>query len=195
MADRADRPAVIDVLRLFAERGDRHDGEAVTQTAHALQTAEAARASGAADELVAAALLHDIGHLVRDAADGPVGDAEADDQHEAVGARWVAPRFGPGVARPIALHVLAKRYRCTVDPGYRAGLSPTSERTLQVQGGPLTGSEVAGFERTPGFGDAVLLRGWDEGGKVEATGATDIEGFRPLLESVARRWGRRAGRW
>ena len=53
------------VLQLFTEQGSGlYFGEEVTETEHALQSAALAEQSGAAKELVAAALLHDIGHLL-----------------------------------------------------------------------------------------------------------------------------------
>ena len=57
---------VIDRLfTLFREKGDgAYFGEAVTETEHALQSAHLAEKSGAAPELIAAALLHDVGHLL-----------------------------------------------------------------------------------------------------------------------------------
>jgi gamma-butyrobetaine dioxygenase len=58
----------------------------------------------------------------------------------------VAARFGPGAARPVALHVLAKRYRCTLDPKYKAALSPASVRSQQAQGGLLDPPAIARFE-------------------------------------------------
>jgi predicted HD phosphohydrolase len=131
--------AVDDVVTLFAARGGEHHGEAVDQRSHALQCATLARAERVADQLVVAALLHDIGHLVARAASGTRADLSTDDdRHEAVGARWVTPRFGPAVARTIARHVVAKRYRYTVDPAYASTLSPTSAETLRAQGGRQT---------------------------------------------------------
>jgi len=142
---------VDDVLELFAMKGDECYGEAISQRHHALQCAVVVQEAGSADELVAAALLHDIGHLVADREFGARSDMSLeDDRHEAVGARWVARRFGPQVARPIALHVVAKRYRCTVDPLYYDALSPTSKATLQAQGGRLAPDAVRRFEADPG---------------------------------------------
>ncbi|NWG75838.1 MAG: HD domain-containing protein, partial [Rubrivivax sp.] len=43
--------------------GERYDGEPVSHLEHALQCAALAARAGAGDALVAAALLHDIGHL------------------------------------------------------------------------------------------------------------------------------------
>lgn len=56
--------SVIDHLfRLFAERGNgAYFGEVVTETEHALQCAHLAVSAGASGDLIAAALLHDVGH-------------------------------------------------------------------------------------------------------------------------------------
>ena len=59
---------VIDVIfERFASHGDSsYLGEPVTLTEHMLQTALAAEDDGAGPMLVAAALLHDYGHLIHD---------------------------------------------------------------------------------------------------------------------------------
>ncbi len=174
------------VLALFSSRGHEHHGEVIDQQSHALQSAVLAQAVGADDALVVAALLHDIGHLVAAAGHGPRSDRSIDDDHhEAVGARWVAPRFGPIVARPIALHVVAKRYRCTVDPAYFDTLSPTSIETLQAQGGLLDTEAVARFEAHRGHADALALRGWDEAAKDPHVTTVGLDEFRALLQRVA----------
>jgi len=52
-------------LNLLREGGNgSYFGEQVTQLQHALQAANLARSSGADDEMILAALLHDIGHLL-----------------------------------------------------------------------------------------------------------------------------------
>ena len=49
------------------QRGaEQYTGEPVTQLEHALQSAWLAEQTGADDELVTAALLHDLGHLLAD---------------------------------------------------------------------------------------------------------------------------------
>ena len=75
--------------------------------------------------MVAAALLHDVGHLIADLQDEHRFDIEIDDGHESLGALALAPIFGPELARPGALHVMAKRLRCKTDPTYYQSLSPT----------------------------------------------------------------------
>jgi predicted HD phosphohydrolase len=173
-----------EVLDLFSRRGDGHYGEVVDQRCHALQCANSALEAGGGDSLVAAALLHDIGHLCLGADPGGAVDPSVDDHHEAAGARWVAPRFGATVARTIALHVLAKRYRCTVDPAYLARLSPTSTATLSAQGGLLGAAEHARFVAHPGFDEAMALRFWDERAKVADAVTPGIGEFVPILSRL-----------
>jgi predicted HD phosphohydrolase len=101
-----------ELFYLYKERGDEPYGEAITQTEHALQCAALARAEGASDAMIIAALFHDVGHLVVEIQNEPGFKMdEDDDDHEAIGARVLAPLFGPSVAGPVALHVTAKRWR------------------------------------------------------------------------------------
>ena len=102
-----------------------------------------------------------------------------------IGARWVAARFGSGVARPVALHVLAKRYRCTLDAACLAALSPASVRSLQAQGGLLDPAAVTRFEAHPGRTGALALRQWDEAAKDPDRQTDGIEAFVAVLERLA----------
>ena len=183
---------VDEVLALFAVRGRGHYGEAVDQLRHATQCGGLAEAAGASDELVAAALLHDIGHLLGVHSDPAGGSPAGDDRHEAVGARWLRHRFGPHVAAPVALHVLAKRYWCTVDPTYLATLTPTSMTSLELQGGLLGPEGAARFVTRSGAEAALALRVWDESAKDPGAPVVDLGEFTPILRRVAER--ERSGR-
>lgn len=175
-----------DVIDLYERWGTSRYDEEVLQLEHALQTAALARAAGAAGPLVAAALLHDVGHLL-DLADGDGHrDRTTDQRHEARGSAWLAGLFPPAVTAPVALHVRAKRYLVTVDPEYAAALSPGSTASLVRQGGPLEPAEVAAFEANPGWADAVALRPWDDEAKVDGLAVAELASYRPLLESVRR---------
>lgn len=181
--------ASIDEVVALYERWatDKYDEE-ITQLEHAEQTAALAVADGSSEELIAAALLHDVGHLLelQQIEDAPRAfQTRTDLHHEAIGARYLAGLFPPSVTAPIALHVRAKRYRCAVDPAYADGLSSGSAASLVVQGGPLTADEVAAFEQLPGHADAVVLRGWDDGGKIDGIEVPPFESYRPLLERLA----------
>lgn len=179
--------SVDEVLELFETWGVERYDEDVTQLEHALQTAALARRDGASDALVAAALLHDVGHLLELRAGGRAdGRVAVDLGHEGRGARYLGALFPPAVTGPIALHVMAKRYRCAVDPTYRATLSAGSVRSLARQGGPMAPAEVARFEAHPAHADAVALRGWDDHGKELDVEVAPLGAYRDLLESVAR---------
>jgi predicted HD phosphohydrolase len=138
--------------------GDRYDEE-VTQLDHALQTAALADAGDADEHLVAAGLLHDVGHLL--ALDGRAVHA----QHESVGAAYLGALLPESVTAPILLHVQAKRYLCAVDGDYIASLSRGSQRSLLRQGGPMATPELRRFDAVAGADAAVRLRRWDDGGK------------------------------
>jgi gamma-butyrobetaine dioxygenase len=179
---------VDEVLDLYRRHGaDRYDEE-ITQLDHALQCAALAAAEGAGDELVAAALLHDVGHLLHLRDGGAAPDAGSEDRdHESVGARWLSDLYGPGVTSPIALHVRAKRYLCAVEPGALDALSAGSRASLVRQGGPLDEDGVASFRSNHGHGDAVRLRRWDDAGKVDGLAVAPLDDYVPLLRSLAGR--------
>jgi phosphonate degradation associated HDIG domain protein len=178
--------SVDELLALYEEKGSEFYGEQVTTMMHAVQCAELAKEDGASDELVAAALLHDVGHLVVDQ-QGRAGFSleEDNDDHEAIGARILAPLFGPRVAQPVALHVTAKRWRCTREPHYYEGLSTTSKATLKAQGGLLSEEECLRFEAHPGFNDALRLRTWDDLGKDAEQTMSQLGDYAELLRRLA----------
>jgi phosphonate degradation associated HDIG domain protein len=174
------------VLKLFHERGDAaYMGEPVSQTEHALQAAWAAEKAGAPGHLIAAALVHDIGHLVHNLPED-CAHAGIDSRHEEIGARWLQKFFGPEVTEPLRLHVAAKRYLCATEPGYFERLSEASVLSLSLQGGPHTPEEVAAFRQNPFGESAVVLRRWDEEAKVPNLQTPDLEHFRPYLEAALR---------
>ena len=178
--------SVDEVLGLYERYGERSYDEVLSQLAHAEQTAALASAAGSTDEVVVAALLHDVGHLLEVAEREGPRDRTVDHRHEAVGAAWLASLFGPEVTGPVALHVRAQRYLCAVEPEYHDGLSAGSVASLERQGGPLTAEETASFEANPGWDGAVALRRWDDQAKVLDLEVPPIESYRPLLERVSR---------
>jgi phosphonate degradation associated HDIG domain protein len=175
---------LVPIFDAFATHGAEAYGEDVSQLDHALQCAALAQAEGAPEPLVAAALLHDVGHLFEDR--GHAADRLGrDGRHETHGARALRRWFGPEVIGPIALHVLAKRYLCATDPAYQADLSPASQRSLSLQGGPFTVAQCARFARTRFAEDAVRLRRWDDTGKTPGLAVPPLDHYRPLLARIA----------
>ena len=185
MASDIPMSVVDDLSELFAQRGDSlYGGEAVTQREHALQAAWLAEKAGADAALIAAALLHDVGHLLHDLPDDATDDG-IDDRHEELGERWLSRHFGPAVTEPVRLHVAAKRYLCAVEAEYFSELSPTSVQSLQLQGGPFSSDEVAEFERSPFFREAVELRRWDDDAKIVGLQTPDVDFFLEYVKTAA----------
>jgi gamma-butyrobetaine dioxygenase len=159
-------------------------GETVTVSDHCLQAASFAQAAHAPVALIVAALLHDIGHLIEPASE-EIADWNHDAQHELSGSGWLAARFGPTVWQPVRLHVAAKRYLCATDPGYLGQLSAASVVTLGLQGGPMSSAERTAFEAEPHHRDALLLRHWDDQGKIPGLPTADFTHYRPMIEQLA----------
>ena len=175
-------PALAEIQRLFDTKGTLVYGEDVNQLQHALQCGALAEQAGAAPALVVAAVLHDLGHMLhRDAA--AAVQAGSDDRHEALGAKHLARWFVPAVSEPVRLHVQAKRCLCAQDPAYHAGLSPLSQRTLQIQGGPMSDDERRAFEQLPFAADAILLRRWDDLGKRRDVPTPPLQHYLALAEA------------
>ncbi len=174
-----------EILAIYGARGDgAYFGEPVSVTEHGLQAAHFAAADGAPEPLVVAALLHDIGHLI-EPVPADIVDWKTDAQHEALGARWLARRFGPEVAEPVRLHVAAKRYLCATDARYFGRLSPASVHTLRLQGGPMPAAEVERFEAERFFQDAVRVRRWDDAGKVAGLKTRALADYVSMIEACA----------
>lgn len=155
-----------DIETVFDRRGaEQYSGEPVTQLEHALQSAALAEAEGADDELVTAALLHDLGHLLQDLGETP-SLRGVDDVHQYAALPFLRGLFGERVLGGIRLHVDAKRYLCATRPEYQDALSEDSKRSLKLQGGVFDAAQAQAFIAQPGAPDAVRLRLWDDRAKV-----------------------------
>ncbi len=154
-----------DIEYLFAKNGDeQYSGEPVTQLEHALQTAYFAERDGADDELITAALLHDLGHLLHDLGETP-SLSGVDDVHQYRSLPFLRGLFSDEVLNAIKFHVDAKRYLCAVQPEYHLRLSEDSKRSLVLQGGLFAEAAAAEFIRQRGAERAVRLRLWDDAAK------------------------------
>jgi phosphonate degradation associated HDIG domain protein len=185
VSTRPTRDTVVDFIAdIFERRGaESYLGEAVTMSQHMLQAALLAEREGAGDELIAAALLHDIGHYTSEF--GPYSpDDTRDNLHDAAGARVLEPFFPPLVTQAVRLHVAAKRYLCAVDPAYWDALSTASKHTLQLQGGPMDAVEVAAFQAQPFHSEAVRVRRWDDAGKDPTVTTPGFAHYVPVLRRV-----------
>jgi phosphonate degradation associated HDIG domain protein len=173
------------ILGLYEAKGGRaYEGEGVTQLEHALQSAWLAEQALAPRELVCAALLHDIGHLLNDQGETPTLRG-VDDLHQYMAAPFLRPIFPETVLGPIRLHVDAKRYLCAARPGYP--LSEDSRRSLALQGGVFSAAEAERFIRQPHAADAVKVRLWDDAAKAPGAATPGLAHFEATLRAVALR--------
>ena len=179
---------VAELADLFAQLGALHYGEDVSQLEHALQTAHHAKLDDAPPALVAAALLHDVGHMMQKAGED-AADRGIDTRHEHISAGYLARAFGPEVTEPIRLHVAAKRYRVAIDPAYHERLSAASLQSLALQGGPMSAVEVEAFLADPASPAALRLRGYDEAGKAPEAEVAGFETYQDLLRDLIERAG------
>ncbi len=169
------------IFTVFRERGNRQYGENVTELEHALQTAAFARQFNEPDAILVSCLLHDYGHLLHDLGED-IAQQGVDAQHEELGAKLLKGMFPEAILEPIRLHVAAKRYLCWKEPAYAEGLSASSALSLKLQGGPMTDSEATAFASLPHYHAAVLVRRYDDMGKVPGMQTASLESYRGLIE-------------
>ena len=170
-----------EIIVLFERKGGaNYAGEAVTQLEHACQAAQLAEKDGNDDEVILAAFLHDLGHLLDE--DEEEMDGYGVMNHEAVGASWLKERgFSEKLITLVNAHVEAKRYLCAVNKRYYDNLSHASKMTLQFQGGPMGEEEVASFEKNPLKNLIIKMRTWDEEAKHENVPLPDLNFFRSKI--------------
>ena len=176
-----------DIEALLRRRGDeQYSGEPVTQLEHALQSAALAEADGADDELVTAALLHDLGHLVHELGATPTLRG-VDDLHQFAALPFLRGLFGARTLDAIRLHVDAKRWLCATRPGYHDALSVDSQRSLRLQGGIFGAAQAAAFAAQPGADDAVRVRLWDDLAKTAGAQTPPLSHFITCARRCAKR--------
>ena len=173
------------VLELMQQAGaHRYGGEPVSQLEHALQCAQLAEAENARDELVIAALLHDLGHLLHTLGDA-VAQQGVDDKHEVRALHLLRRAYGDAVLEPIRLHVDAKRYLCRADPAYHEALSAASKLSLTLQGGTFSAAEAQRFIMQPFARDAARLRTWDDRAKTRGAVTPPLDHYVQMMVRCA----------
>jgi [1-hydroxy-2-(trimethylamino)ethyl]phosphonate dioxygenase len=175
------------IADIFERRGaESYLGEPVTMSQHMLQGAVLAEREEASDELITAALLHDIGHYTSEFGPYSPDDTE-DNHHDEAGAKVLEHFFPPVITECVRLHVAVKRYLCATDETYYDKLSQASRHTLELQGGPMNETEVEAFRRNPYHAEAVRVRLWDEGGKDPQMATPPFRHYVPVLQRVVDR--------
>lgn len=171
---------VNEIFDLYDKHGaEEYAGEKVSQLEHMVQAAQLAMEGGYDDEVVLAAFLHDVGHLlpIHDASESMDGYGMMD--HEKVGAEYLLKvGFSERMCKLIASHVNAKRYLTWKYPEYYNQLSGASKKTLEYQGGRMEEKEALAFEADPLFDLYIQMRRWDEAAKIENLPVPDIKLFK-----------------
>lgn len=171
---------------LLRKGAAQYGGESVSQLEHALQCAHLAEAAGESTHTIAAALLHDLGHMLRgECADAGEAATPRDDLHQYIALPFLRATFGDEVLEPIRLHVDAKRYLCHFDPAYLDTLSPASVRSLQLQGGAFDGEQAERFMKNPHAQAAVRLRRYDDLAKVPGARTPSLDHYVDQLRKVS----------
>jgi [1-hydroxy-2-(trimethylamino)ethyl]phosphonate dioxygenase len=84
------------------------------------------------------------------------------------------------------LHVAAKRYLCAVNPAYYDTLSEDSRRSLLLQGGPMSQTEVAAFDKLEHRAAALALRLIDDEAKVAGLPTAGLDAYRQVADRLQR---------
>lgn len=176
---------ILEFLRQVFEvsGGENYLGEPVTMQQHMLQAGILGEKGGKKDEVVVAALLHDIGHVISKYGTFSMSDT-ADRYHEEAGAELLEGLFPETVVNGVRYHVEAKRYLCAVKPSYYNRLSDASKHSLSLQGGPMDEEEVTQFESIPSYMDCVQVRYLDDAAKISDLQTPEFSHFEPLINRM-----------
>ncbi|PSL20102.1 (R)-1-hydroxy-2-trimethylaminoethylphosphonate oxygenase [Shimia abyssi] len=176
---------------IFERRGgEEYLGEPVTMAEHMLQGATMAEQNNQTDEIIVAALLHDIGHFTSEFGTFSMSDTE-DRYHEDAGAQVLERFLPPVITDCVRYHVAAKRYLCATKPDYFDRLSDASIHSLNLQGGPMSPDEVTAFEQNPHLREIIQVRYLDDAGKRDDM---DTPGFAHFAHRVQRMVDQHTGR-
>ncbi len=170
-----------DVINLFRQKGgSNYAGEAITQLEHACQAAQLAELDGQDDEVILAAFLHDVGHLLEEGHEAM--DGYGVKNHEGVAAGYLKELgFSERLVTLVNAHVDAKRYLCFANKRYFDNLSEASKITLQFQGGPMTEEEARDFEKNPLKTLIIKMRTWDEAAKEINVPLPDLQSYKTKI--------------
>lgn len=176
------------IFRLYEEQGSgSYLGDKISKTDHSIQCAMMAEKEGQPTEVLLAAFLHDIGHLV--GADRGLEEMTSGDvclgikDHDHVGGQYLRDLGFPNIVCDLVQgHVQAKRYLVWKNKDYYDNLSPASRMTLEHQGGQMTDDEAKTFENSPLFDTIIRMRKWDEAGKEADVTSIPLDRYKGLCK-------------
>ncbi|MDO1448975.1 HDIG domain-containing protein [Rhodocytophaga aerolata] len=170
-----------EIFALYEKHGaEDYIGEPVSQLEHMAQSAQLAAKQGFDEEVILAAFFHDIGHFLSSDQTQQM-DGYGVMSHEKLGANFLRSKgFPERVAKLVESHVQAKRYLTFKHPDYYTQLSEASKRTLEFQGGRMSASEAADFEKDELFELSIRMRKWDELAKEEHVPLPDLAIYKQM---------------
>jgi 2-amino-1-hydroxyethylphosphonate dioxygenase (glycine-forming) len=174
---------VNEIFDLFKNYGKAdYIGEPVSQLQHALQAAMQAETEGYGNEVILAALFHDIGHLVALSKGGFESmNGFGAMSHETLGSEYLLSMgFSNRMAELVNAHVIAKRYLVSKDENYFNQLSEASVATLKFQGGKMNEEEMIAFEANADFNLYLKMRSWDDKAKLENFEEKQVEYYKEM---------------
>ena len=176
---------IVDFIGSIFERrgGEEYLGEPVTMGQHMLQGATMAEQSKEPDDIIIGALLHDIGHFTSEFGTFSMEDKK-DRYHEDAGAAVLENFFPKVITDCCRYHVAAKRYLCATNPEYFQKLSAASVHSLNLQGGPMSETEIKEFERNPNLKKILTVRLYDDAGKIPNMDTPSFWHFAPLVQKM-----------
>jgi len=169
------------IINKYQTNNSLYIGEKVTITEHMVQTAMLAEQNHSSESLICACLLHDYGHFIIEDPDHLVSKS-MDGKHEDIAFNFLKNYFKPEIFEPIKLHVQAKRYLCR-NKSYWNVLSEDSKVSLKLQGGIMSDNEVKKLASLKFHDDAILLRKYDDNGKIPNIKMKKIDEYRDLITS------------
>ena len=172
---------VDEIINKYKTNNSLYIGEKITISNHMIQTAMLAEKDNSPKSLVCSCLLHDYGHFIIENPDLLVSKL-LDGKHEYLAFKFLSKYFKPDVVVPIKLHVEAKRYLCR-DNSYFNLLSKASKISLELQGGIMSDEETKKFTSLKFYKEAIMLRKYDDVGKVPNLKIKKIDYYKDLFNS------------
>jgi phosphonate degradation associated HDIG domain protein len=172
-----------EIINLYKNFGQAdYIGEQVSQIQHMTQCAMLAENQGYDEEVILAAFLHDIGHLLENRFSVSRMNQFGVVDHEQIGHDYLMKcGFSSKIAKSVEAHVSAKRYLTYKYPEYYEQLSEASKATLEFQGGKMSESEAATFEEDDNYQLFVAIRKWDDLAKNPALPVPSLDKYEKLI--------------
>lgn len=171
------------IINLYEQfGGSDYIGESQTQLEHMTRAAMLAEEFGEQNDIILAAFLHDIGHLIEINNDTIKMGSLGIMNHELIARDYLIEKgFDKDIANIIGNHVKAKRYLVTKYPEYKINLSEASRQTLLYQKNTMSPEEMTEFESDPLFNMSLKLRFYDDQSKLLSKPIKPLDYYRNLM--------------